>query len=161
MKRQLRMRKLFDGLDRLLRALAIAIVLGMLAVLALQVGMRYLGGRSLSWSEELSLLGFSWVVVLASALGLRSSLHARMSALIDALPGRSGQALERAVALLVAALGAAMALAGWDYLRETRGMVSASIGYPVEILHAAAPVFGLLVLVFSLERAVLGPAEQS
>ncbi len=155
------MRKLFDGLERILRALVVLIVLIMLVVLALQVGMRYIGGRSLSWSEELSLLGFSWIVVLASALGIRTSLHARMSALMDALSPRAGRVLEAGVSLLIAALGVAMAYAGWDYVQETRGMLSASIAYPVEILHAAAPAFGVLIVLFALERALLGPREQS
>jgi len=150
------MRTLLDKLDRLLRGLVVALVAAMLAALALQVGMRYLGGRALSWSEELALLGFTWVVVLASALGIRSGLHARMTMLVDRLPGAASRVMEAVIALLIAALGVAIALAGWEYVQETRGMSSASIGYPVELLHAAAPVFGVLVAVFALERAIFG-----
>lgn len=153
------MRKIFDGLDRALRAVTVVLVLVMLVTLALQVGMRYVGGRSLSWSEELSLLGFTWVVVLASALGIRTSLHARLSALSDCLPAGLGRWLERLVSLLVAILGVAMTVSGWEYVQETRGMVSASISYPIEVLHVAAPAFGVLVLLFSLERMMLGPKE--
>jgi len=153
------MKTLFDGLDRVLRAVTLVLVLAMLATLALQVAMRYVGGYALSWSEELSLLGFTWVVVLASALGLRSGLHARMAVLAEHLPAALSRWLECLVALLVAVLGAAMAWSGWEYVQETRGMVSASIGYPIEALHAAAPAFGVLVLLFALERALLGPAQ--
>jgi len=150
------MRTLLEQLDRLLRAVVVALVFAMLAALALQVGMRYLGGRALSWSEELALLGFTWVVVLASALAIRHGLHARMTMLVDRLPGASARVAETLIALLIAALGVAIALAGWEYVQETRGMTSASIGYPIEILHAAAPVFGVLVAVFALERAIFG-----
>jgi len=150
------MRTLLDKLERCLRAVVVALVFAMLAALALQVGMRYLGGRALSWSEELALLAFTWVVVLASALGIRSGLHARMTMLVDRLPGVASRVAEAVIALLIAALGVAIALAGWEYVQETRGMTSASIGYPVELLHAAAPVFGVLVAVFALERAIFG-----
>jgi len=152
------MRRCLDRLDKLLRAVVVALVFAMLAALALQVGMRYLGGRALSWSEELALLGFSWVVVLASALGIRQGLHARMTVLVDRLPGRAAKVVEAAISLAIAALGITIALAGWEYVQETRGMTSASIGYPIEILHAAAPIFGVLVAVFALERAISGPS---
>jgi len=150
------MRTLLDKLDRLLRGLVVALVAAMLAALALQVGMRYLGGRALSWSEELALLAFTWVVVLASALGIRSGLHARMTMLVDRLPGGAARVMEAVIALLIAALGVAIALTGWEYVQETRGMTSASIGYPIELLHAAAPAFGVLVALFALERAIFG-----
>jgi len=155
------MRTLLDKLDQGLRALVVVLVFAMLAALALQVGMRYLGGRALSWSEELALLAFSWVVVLASALGIRHGLHARMAVLVERLPGKAARALEAAMSLLIATLGVAIAAAGWEYVQETRGMTSASIGYPIELLHAAAPAFGVLVAVFALERAICGAALDS
>jgi len=153
------MRRFFDRLDRTLRAITVFLVLAMLAILALQVGMRYLGGRALSWSEELALLAFTWVIMLASALGIRHGLHARMSALPDALPRAWAHATQTVASLLVALLGAVIALTGWDYVQESHGMTSASIGYPIELLYAAAPAFGALIALFALERAVLGPVE--
>jgi len=153
------MRQAFDRLDAVLRALAVVLVLAMLAILFLQVGARYLGGRALSWSEELAMLGFTWVIVLASALGIRHGLHARMSALPDALPRAWSRAVETLVCLLVASLGGVIALTGWEYMQESEGMVSASIGYRLEWLYVAAPTFGVLVTLFALERAVLGGAS--
>jgi len=153
-------RTLLDTLDRVLRAIVVVLVFAMLAALALQVGMRYLAGRALSWSEELALLGFTWIIVLAGALGIRHGLHARMAMLIEHLPHVGTRLLEALISLLMATLGVAVTVAGWEYVQETRGMVSASMGYPIEILHAAAPAFGVLLTIFALERALCGPPPE-
>jgi len=54
--------------------------------------------------------------------------------------------------------GAYLALGGWGYVAETLTSFSAAIAYPIYLLHAAAPVCGVLVLCFALERMLLGPA---
>lgn len=148
--------RLFDRLDRALRAVCIVLVLAMLALLAAQIAARYLWGKSLSWSEELSLLGFAWTIAIATALGVRHGLHARVSALPDALPPGARRLLERGIGMLLALLGAALMVSGWHYVQETRGMLSAAAQYPLEMLHAVAPVFGLLLALFGLERACTG-----
>ena len=45
-----------------------------------------------------------------------------------------------------------LAVAGWEYVAETQGSKSAAIGFPIELLYAAAPAFGVLIAIFSLER---------
>jgi TRAP-type C4-dicarboxylate transport system permease small subunit len=35
---------------------------------------------------------------------------------------------------------------------ETRGATSAAIGFPIELLYALAPTFGVLLALFSFER---------
>lgn len=152
---------MFERLDRVLRVLTVSLILIMLAVLTVQVVMRYVGNIALSWSEELSLLGFTWVVVVGSAVGIRTGLHARMSILVDNLPGWLQPWLERAIAVLVLILGLIMVVSGWSYVQETQGMFSAAIRYPMAWLYLAAPVFGVLLVIFSFERLIYGPAAES
>ena len=146
------MRRVFDAIEAILRGVAVALVLFMLGVLALQVILRYAFGFALSWSEELALLGFAWVVVIATAVGIRRMAHARMDLLVDVLPARVHAMIERLIALMMFALGVFLAIAGWDYVIETQGSRSAAIGFPIEFLYAAAPSFGVLIALFSLER---------
>lgn len=146
------MRRVFDAFEAILRGIAVALVLFMLCVLALQVVLRYVFGFALSWSEELALLGFAWVVVIATSVGIRRMSHARMDLLVDILPSQIHAAVERLVALMMFALGVYLAVAGWEYVAETQGSKSAAIGFPIEMLYAAAPAFGVLIAIFSLER---------
>lgn len=160
MKKQLILHRLLDRLDRALRGLAIGLILAMLAILTLQVASRYLWGQAISWSEEIALLGFAWIIAISTALVVRHGLHARMSLLPDSLPPAGRDALERLIALLLAALGMALTRSGIDYVQETGGMRSAASQYPLELLHAVAPGFGILLTLFALERALLGQGAQ-
>jgi TRAP-type C4-dicarboxylate transport system permease small subunit len=55
---------------------------------------------------------------------------------------------------VTAALGVFLAWSGWRFLDITSGSVSAAIGYPIEILNVLAPISGVLVALFALERAL-------
>lgn len=146
------MRRAFDLLEKVLKITAVVIVLLMLFALAAQVFLRYVFGKSLSWSEELALLGFAWVVVITTAIGIRRMTHARMDLIIEVLPKGLHQTVERFSAVLMFGLGLFLTYAGWNYVAETRGSTSAAIGFPIEFLYACAPVFGVLVTLFSFER---------
>jgi TRAP-type C4-dicarboxylate transport system permease small subunit len=146
------MRRFCDVIEKVLKYAAVIIVLLMLLALAAQVFLRYVFGVSLSWSEELALLGFGWVVVIATAIGVRHMTHARMDLLLNVLPSSLQWVLERLIALMLCALGLFLAYYGWDYMMETRGATSAAIGFPIELLYALAPAFGALLALFSFER---------
>ncbi|MEY3672269.1 MAG: hypothetical protein RI904_1926 [Pseudomonadota bacterium] len=146
------MRRFCDVIEKVLKYAAVVIVLLMLLALAAQVFLRYVFGVSLSWSEELALLGFGWVVVIATAIGVRHMTHARMDLLLNVLPSSLQWVLERLIALMLCGLGLFLAYYGWDYMVETRGATSAAIGFPIEFLYALAPAFGALLALFSFER---------
>jgi TRAP-type C4-dicarboxylate transport system permease small subunit len=146
------MRRYFDALENVLKLAVVVIVILMLASLSAQVVLRYVFGQSLSWSEELALLGFAWVVVITTAIGVRRLSHARMDLVFNILPQTMHRLAEVVITLMIMTLGAFMAYAGWNYLMETSGSTSAAVGFPIEFLYASAPVFGALVALFSIER---------
>lgn len=139
---------------------AVAMTLVMLAVLVLQVVARYFFGVALSWSEELSLLLFTWVVLLVGSLGVREEFHVRLTLVPDMLSGAAARWLARLVHLGILAFGVMLAVGGHAYVVETIGQTSAAIAYPIEALHLAAPVCGALVALHALARlaASLGDA---
>ena len=137
----------------------------MLAAITYQVVMRYVFGDTPSWSEELAVLLFSWSVLGGLALGVHEGWHVRLTLLPDLLPRRVRILAERLMDAVTAALGLFLAWSGWRFLDITSGSVSAAIGYPIEILNVLAPIAGVLVALFGLERMLrpggaLPPAEQ-
>ncbi len=149
------MKGLLEGTAAILRWSLIAAVALMLACIALQVVMRYMFGNALSWSEELALLTFSWAALGGLALGVREGFHVRLTLLLDPLPAGARAWAERAIDLLAAALGAYLVWSGWRYVDITRGGTSAAIAYPIELLHGIAPLAGVFVLIFAVERLLL------
>ena len=129
---------------------AVAMTLVMLPVLVLQVVARYFFGVALSWSEELSLLLFTWVVLLIGSVGVREGFHVRLT-LVPSVLGRSAALwLARLIHLGILFFGIMLAVGGYAYVFETIGQTSAAIAYPIEALHLAAPVCGALVTLHAL-----------
>jgi TRAP-type C4-dicarboxylate transport system permease small subunit len=150
-----------DRLARATRALVVVLAVVMLVALTLQVVMRYVFNRPLSWSEELAVTCFGWSMLLALGLGVRDAIHARMDLFVDCLPAPWRAAVDRLVSLAIAFSGAFIAWSGLAYMSDTGGMTSAAIGYPLGWLYACAPACGVLVTIFGLEQALLGPPAES
>jgi TRAP-type C4-dicarboxylate transport system permease small subunit len=151
-------RRVLDQLTAALRVSIVALAIVMLLALTLQVAMRFFFNQALSWSEELALGCFSWVMLLAIAVGVRDAIHVRMDLLVDLLPTPLRRSLDVLVLLSVAGLGVFVAWSGVNYVVDSFGTTSAAIGYPIAFLYASAPAGGALIALYALERALLGPA---
>jgi TRAP-type C4-dicarboxylate transport system permease small subunit len=155
--------RIFDRLTAitatLLRVSLVAALVTMLACIVLQVVMRYIVGRALSWSEELALLMFAWATLGGLALGVREGFHVRLDLLIGALNPAMRLWAERGIDFATAAFGAYLAWSGTRFLDMTGGSVSAAIRYPIELLHGLAPVTGALICLFALQRGLRGAPE--
>lgn len=143
-----------------LKSSLIAATAIMVGCIALQVVMRYVFGRTPSWTEELAVLMFSWAVMGGLALGVREGFHVRLDILINLAPPGGRPWAERAVEALTAVFGFYLAWSGLRFLDMTGGSVSAAIGYPIELLHALAPVAGALIGLFASWRMLTGPSAE-
>ncbi|PWB65678.1 MAG: hypothetical protein C3F17_03385 [Bradyrhizobiaceae bacterium] len=145
----------------LLKLTLIAATATMVLCIAIQVVMRYVFGRTPSWSEELAVLMFSWTVMGGLALGVREGFHVRLDILINRVPTGARPFAERAIDAVTAAFGLYLAWSGQRFLEITGGSVSAAIGYPIEVLHALAPITGGLIALFASWRTLAAsPAER-
>lgn len=154
------LRALFVQLARAVRVAIVALAAVMLVTLSLQVLLRYGIGRTLSWSEELALLCFSWSMLLAVALGVRDAIHVRLDLLVTLLPAPLARAADKAVAAAILGIGVFIAWSGLNYTIDSLGATSAAIGYPTAWLYACAPVCGALIALFALEHLLLGAPPQ-
>ena len=155
------------GLDRLaamvasiLRASLVVAVVVMLACIVVQVVMRYVVGKTLSWSEELAVLMFAWATLGGLALGVREGFHVRLDLLVGYLPDAVRHWAERAISLLTAAFGAYLLWSGTRFYEMTGGSISAAIGYPIEFLHVLAPIAGGMICLFSIARVFAASAAE-
>lgn len=154
----------YRGLERfvalvtfVLHASLVAAMVVMLACIALQVVMRYVFGNAPSWTEELALLMFSWCIMGGIALGVREGFHVRLDILLTALPPSLSRWIEIGIEASVALFGAYLTWSGLRFVDVTSGSVSAAIAYPIEFLHALAPVAGALTCLFAVWRLIEGP----
>ncbi len=130
-----------------------------MASLIYQVFTRYFLGSAAFWTEELALLLFTWIVLLAGSLGVREGFHVRLTILLDPLPKIVRLWVERVIVLLVLCFGAILLVSGVDYVARTLGQVSAAVRYPIQVLTASAPVAGALIVCHALPRLLRPEVE--
>lgn len=131
----------------------------MMSALLFQVFARYVLGRASSWTEELALFLFTWIVLLAMSACVREGAHVRLVLVLDVAPPRLRVWWERVLDFAALGFGLAFAWSGASYVEATLGQVSAAVRYPIEWLHASAPVAGGLVALHALAR-LLAPARR-
>ena len=114
----------------------------MVALVALQVLLRYAFNTSLAWTDETSRLAFVWSIFLGIPLGIRRGSHIGIEFLTARLPAVPQDLLARGMALLGAAL---MALVAWESVRiaaeqwdELMGTVNLSSGWFMLAVAAGA-----------------------
>ena len=83
----------------------------MVAVVAVQVLLRYATNTSFGWADELSRLTFVWSIFLAIPLGIRAGVHIGMEILTSRFSARVQRALARLMAVIAAGL---MVLVAWQ-----------------------------------------------
>ena len=86
--------RLFYLLNHTEEIVIVAMFALMVAVIFLQVIMRYVFSNSLSWSEELGKFLFVWITWLGISLGERMGEHIKITMLVDRLPFKVAQVVK-------------------------------------------------------------------
>ncbi|MBK3869544.1 TRAP transporter small permease subunit [Pseudomonas stutzeri] len=148
------MYKLLDTASRQMNAATtiLGCICALVMALALLAGVfyRYVLNASLSWTDEVALLAFSWTVFLFASVLVREQLHVRITLVVDLLPASFRAMLERLSIVLVMVFGALMLGAGWQFTAFTAHQVSPALRYPLWLQGSAVPVSGALILLHAL-----------
>lgn len=129
------------------------------ALVFLQVVMRYVFHNSLSWSEELARYVFLWQTWLGASYAVKEHRHLRVEMLADLLKGRPRLLFELFVLIIWFAFSLFLAYEGTKltlFLAES-GQRSAAMEIPMSWVYASVPVgCGLMALRLIVEmRGIL------
>lgn len=149
--------------DLVLIIVSVAGLTTMSIALIIQVFSRYLFASPTVWSEELALLVFVWVAMLAIALAVRRGEHLTLDVASKMFERRplatkvlSGIVTALVVVTLVVIAGACLQLLG-PADRQSLAGIETGLGIPAKVswVYAALPVGLGIAAVFAVERFVL------
>lgn len=140
-------------------ALCFLLSVGFVFCILLQILFRYALNAPLTWTGELAVFQFLWMVMLLASVGVRENFHIRLTVLSGALPAPLKRGLDFVTTAVICAFGVVMVVAGARFVELTWGDTSAAISYPLQSLYMAAPVSGALIAVHALARLIAGPAD--
>ena len=141
------------AVSRLVAYVCVAIIFVMLGLLVTQVTMRYFLGAPPSWTEELAIILFAWLVLLYATVGLREGFHVA----IESIPPRFERLnrwADRWVAALATFFGIITLTAGIAYVGRTAGQRTAALQMPIEVVYLCVPVAGALFILHGVARLI-------
>ena len=159
--------KVFRWLDEYLEAGLAGLLLAVIvALISVQVFMRYVMQHSLSWSEELTLWIFVWFIWLATSYAFKRRQHVKVALFHQMLSPRGQLYLNILTQVLIMGFMAVLiyqciTLMNMPFVARQHSVV---LGMPIQYFYASAPVGAALSLLRLIQnlvadlRALLSPA---
>lgn len=146
-----------DRLSQAVIHVAAIALLGLVLVQGWQVIARYVLNNSPSWTEPVTLLLLSTAMSLGAATGVHTDRHFRFTLLAERLDAPARRAVELLVAVVMAVIGAVIAI--WAGLLFVDGMHIKAAGAPLpqSINYLPLCIGGALMVLFSLCRLRQAP----
>jgi TRAP-type C4-dicarboxylate transport system permease small subunit len=145
------------------RLTGIVVVLQVAALvlsLLVSVFFRYVVGTALSWPEEISLVLFTWLVLLATSLGVREGFHVRLSIIYLRLPEKVKTTLRIVITLAIAGFGGMLLYSGLDLIERTARHLTPTLRLPLDWLNYSAPVAGALIVLHAVNSLFSPPDSE-
>ncbi|MBK5656063.1 MAG: TRAP transporter small permease, partial [Rhizobium sp.] len=113
-------------------------------------------GHPWLWLQEVTSTLFIYAIFIGAAAATRRNDHLYLTAISEAMHGRSRLVIEIVIRLVV--LGVAFCLVWYGYLNYLRGFGSFRLpsGTPIASLYVVIPLSGLLIGLFTIEQLVNG-----
>ncbi|EFC90547.1 MULTISPECIES: TRAP transporter small permease [Dethiosulfovibrio] len=152
--------KFFDHFEEILGSILVAV---MVTISFVNVITRYFIRMSLSWSEEITVNLFVWVVMLGTAIAFKKGSHLGMEFIYERFPDR----IKKVLFLLSAILSIAFfVVLGWLGAIEVKDeidlcVITESLAIPVWYYTIAIPVFSVLVIFRILQNVVTSLRDHS
>ena len=152
--RHLKWRSL-DGLERVLMVLCGVCLAAFSASVLADVVTREIG-RPWLWLQEVTSAWFTYGIFCGTAVAVRRHDHLQLSALTDAMSGRTRMVFEVLTRGVVLAVGLALVVFGWQNFLSGFNSFRMPSMKPIAYLYWPIPVCGALIALFSLEQIVNG-----
>jgi len=133
---------------------AVAGLVGIVAVVAIQVFGRYVLNDTPVWAESTALVLVLYVTLIGAAVVVRDSGHIGMESLLVLVPERVRNRLEILIYALVGTFGAIMAWNGAILGASVAPYKIPTLGISEAFSQAPLVISGTLIVLFSIEHVV-------
>ncbi len=137
----------FERLSRWYDAAAVPLSLVALAVLVCLIGtqvfFRYVLDNPLTWTEELAVYVFAWLIFLGATVSIRHDTAPALRIVIDRLPARASRVCETVGNLLALSVGVILIWQGFFAARSMLHQMTPALQIPVAVPFTIMPIAGV------------------
>lgn len=143
------------GLDLAARVLLLAILVGELGLILVEVGQRIFFGHSYLWAEEISRLALLAVTFIGGALAYRSHRHTAIAFVTDFLRPSNRSAVAASIDIAILVIAAFALQASLDLLEINSQSIMPILQWNLGVTVVPFIAGMLLVILFAIERLLL------
>ncbi len=119
-------------------------------IVFVNVALRYIVNTGLTWSEEIAVNLFVWVIFLGAILAGLEGLHIKVAMLTKKLPKKMQKVFLVISSLCVLFAMGVLIVGGIDVVKVTDKNISAATGIPFSYISAALVVFAVCLVFVTL-----------
>jgi TRAP-type C4-dicarboxylate transport system permease small subunit len=141
--------RVFDAIMKVYLFMAKLFLVAMVLIIGVQVFFRYVLNRSISWSEELSMLLMVMFGFVSIAIGVQKGLHLNISLFYDRFSPIVRNVCDKIVETVMTGVGLVMVFYGTRLIESTSHAPMPATGLPAAMLYCIVPLTGLLIAYYS------------
>ena len=141
----------------LIEALLALLLAGMIVMVFTNVAMRYGFNSGLRWGIELSRMAFVWIVMLGSALALRSNEHLAVTELVETFLPRALRPRWVLTRIIIVGLLVMFVIGCWRQMMLNWVNISQVTGLPTALFYLAGVIGGGLMIVVAIGQMLTPP----
>jgi TRAP-type transport system small permease protein len=148
-----------DGLVRVIYWICSVLLVWLIVITGIQVFGRYVLNDSPVWVERADLLTILYIAFPMSAVGIRQGFHMSVTFAVEMLSPRGQAIAAMLVDLALGLFGVAMAWFGGVIAHRVWSAKMSVLPLPEGVTYLPLVITGVLLVIFALERLVLGAAK--
>jgi len=151
---QQQIRKIVQGMNRVLEGICVVLLACIVVAAVLQVFTRKVMGNSMVGTEEFARYCFIWMSCMGASLCLTNGSHASVSIVKDRLKGKGRHWHGIFCHLIVMIVCYVMIRYGWELLGIVSRQSSPTIGIPMNYVYGALPISCVCMMISALARII-------
>ena len=138
---------LWRVIDKVLSVSTVILLLSVLFLMTLQIVMRYVFSRPLTWSEELAKYSMVWMTFLGSALAVAKKAHVCVDLVVGAFPQKAQKVIGYLTKCLSLVFLAAVTYYGIEYVKMNLKNYSLISGICKGHVYLVIPISAVLMII--------------
>ncbi|MFQ3548568.1 MAG: TRAP transporter small permease [Armatimonadota bacterium] len=143
--------KIWNNLEEILGSILLSVIC---ITVTIQLASRYLLKNPFAWTEELSTITFTWLVMIGSSLALKKREHFAVEVVIDKLPPIIAAYARAFATSLVIIFSIIVLWFGMRFAIAGTYSITATLELPSAVPYSAIAFGGLLMLARSIEMFI-------
>lgn len=147
------LKNLNKGIELILKIVAAVLLFGLFLIIFMQVILRYFFSTGFKWIDGVSVMGFVWLAMVGSALGVRGNSLARVTIFESKFQNREGMFFWVQKISTLAFMGV-LCYASIYFTKQAGRAIYQLLKIPYTVQYVACTVFCICSILFLLEDIV-------